>query len=139
KTRLQQLDYLAALLLILGLRRYVSTAVKTVYQKMRQTDGVEAYCSLHNIPFRQVKSINSPETITYLKSLDCDVILNQSQHIVKKAVLDIPRIGVLNRHGAPLPNYKGRLAPFWQLLNNEAYGGLTYHFLDEGIDTGPIV
>ena len=35
--------------------------------------------------------------------------------------------------------YKGRLAPFWQLFKGEKLAGLTYHLLDEGIDTGPIV
>jgi methionyl-tRNA formyltransferase len=74
-----------------------------------------------------------------MRSLNCDLIFNQSQHIVRTPILEIPKIGVLNRHGAYLPKYRGRLAPFWQIYHREAFGGLTYHLLNENIDDGPIV
>lgn len=139
KKRQEQVDYLLALLFVLGLREYLATIVRSVAYRLRRRDVVQDYCEAHQISFRVVTSINSAETIAHLKSLDCDLIFNQSHHIVKKEVLQIPRIGTLNRHGALLPNYKGRLSPFWQLLNGETSGGLTYHLLDEGIDTGPVV
>jgi folate-dependent phosphoribosylglycinamide formyltransferase PurN len=139
KKRLEQVEYLLALFFILGVRQYLSTIVKTAGYRLRRRDVVQAYCEAKGIPFRVVTSINSEEAITYLESLDCDLIFNQSHHIVKRPALEIPRIGILNRHGAMLPNYKGRLSPFWQMLNGEASGGLTYHLLDEGIDTGPVV
>jgi len=59
-----------------------------------------------------------------------DVVFNQSQHIIKKETLSKAKIGFINRHGALLPKYRGRLAPFWQLLNKEKFGGLTFHFIE---------
>lgn len=139
KKRLEQVEYLLALFFILGVRTYLSTILRSLGYKLRCRDVVQTYCEANGIPFRVVTSINSEDVIAYLRSLDCDLIFNQSHHIVKRQALEIPRIGILNRHGAMLPNYKGRLSPFWQLLKGEASGGLTYHLLDEGIDTGPVV
>ena len=47
-----------------------------------------------------------------LKAIEPDVIINQSQSIIKKPLLEIPKIGVLNRHNALLPKNRGRLTPF---------------------------
>jgi methionyl-tRNA formyltransferase len=48
-------------------------------------------------------------------------------------------LGILNRHNALLPKNRGRLTPFWVLYNQEAETGVSIHFIDEGIDSGPIV
>jgi methionyl-tRNA formyltransferase len=135
--KLAQLRYYNALIIILGLFKSILNYRKM--EKSHQSNKIEELCSANKIQFQKVKSINSKECIEFLRREHLDLIFNQSQHIVKKEVIDIPRIGVLNRHGAYLPKYRGRLAPFWQLLNKEEYGGLTYHLLDEEIDNGPIV
>jgi folate-dependent phosphoribosylglycinamide formyltransferase PurN len=139
KTRLKQMEYLLGLLFILGVRAYLRVILKTLCFRLRRRDVVQAYCETVGIPFRVGTSINSEEVIAYLRSLGCDLIFNQSHHIVTRQALQVARVGILNRHGAMLPSYKGRLSPFWQILNGDAEGGLTYHLLDEGIDTGPIV
>ena len=84
-------------------------------------------------------SINAKSVIKQIKFLEIDLLFNQSQHILKKEVLDSVRLDVFNRHGGLLPLYRGRLSPFWQLLNKEKYGGLTYHVVDDKIDNGPII
>jgi methionyl-tRNA formyltransferase len=53
--------------------------------------------------------------------------------------LKIPAIGTLNRHGALLPKYRGRLAPFWAYLCGERSCGVSIHFVQRAVDAGPIV
>lgn len=139
KGKMQQLKYLIALFIILGFIETLRMIKKLLSNKLAPDQRIKTFCSENNIPFAVVASVNSETCVTKLKELAPDVIFNQSQHIVKKKVLDIPAVGVLNRHGAVLPKYRGRLAPFWQILNKEKHGGLTYHLLDEKVDNGPIV
>jgi len=59
--------------------------------------------------------------------------------ILKKRVLDIPRRGALNVHPGWLPAYRGAMCYFWVLKNGEDSGGVSVHWMDEGIDTGAVL
>jgi methionyl-tRNA formyltransferase len=74
-----------------------------------------------------------------LRSLDLDYVVGvHFPYIIPDAVLDIPRIGVLNLHPALLPYNRGWHTPSWAILD-ETPIGVTLHFMDSGIDTGDIV
>ena len=52
----------------------------------------------------------------------------------------VPKHGVLNLHSGRLPDYKGVMATFWALLNDEKEIGTTLHYIDDcGIDTGRVI
>jgi methionyl-tRNA formyltransferase len=57
-------------------------------------------------------------------------------------VLAIPRLGVLNCHTGILPQYRGMDVVEWTAFE-ENIGrigfGATLHFMDSGVDTGPIL
>jgi len=53
--------------------------------------------------------------------------------------LNIPKIGVLNRHNALLPKNRGRLTPFWVLYKGETETGVSIHFVTEDLDAGDII
>ena len=44
-----------------------------------------------------------------------------------------------NMHFSLLPKYKGMYTAILPLINGESKGGVTFHLIDEGIDTGDIV
>lgn len=56
-------------------------------------------------------------------------------------LIALPRVGMINWHGALLPRYRGRgdCALQWMLRNDEPSGGVTYHWVDDDWDTGPIL
>lgn len=86
--------------------------------------------------------INSPNNKNFLeeiKNLEIDVIINQSQSILKKELLSIPKIGTINRHNALLPKNRGRLTPFWVLYRGEKETGVSIHFVTEELDAGEII
>ena len=41
-------------------------------------------------------------------------------------------------HGGILPEYRGGDAMQWAIINGERETGVTLHYIDEGVDTGPI-
>lgn len=59
--------------------------------------------------------------------------------ILKAPVIRQPRLGFVNLHGAPLPRYRGCNVVTHGLINGEKRWGPTLHFIDPGIDSGPII
>ena len=59
--------------------------------------------------------------------------------IVRHPLLGAPRLGFINFHPAPLPGYRGSGVYNRAILDAAASWGTTAHFMDTGIDTGPIV
>ena len=60
-------------------------------------------------------------------------------YILKKKILNIPKIYSLNIHGSYLPKYRGSAPIVWALINGEKNSGVTVHKMDDGIDTGDII
>ena len=84
---------------------------------------------------------NSESGRDALRALAPDLIVSiRYRRILKSDAIAIPRLGVLNLHSGVLPDYKGVMATFWAMLNNEAEIGATLHrIVDSGIDTGPVI
>jgi methionyl-tRNA formyltransferase len=91
------------------------------------------------IPVLAVPDVNSPEFIAALKGYAPDVIINQSERLLKKPLLEVAPLGVVNRHGSLLPRFRGRLASFRGHAAEPPEYGVTIHRVDEGLDTGPII
>lgn len=58
--------------------------------------------------------------------------------LIRPPLLKIPNEGFLNFHPSFLPYNRGKHYNFWALVE-ECPFGVSLHFVDEGIDTGPIV
>jgi phosphoribosylglycinamide formyltransferase-1 len=67
------------------------------------------------------------------------VCLAGFMRIVKGALMTGYRGRMLNIHPALLPGFKGLHAQEQALAYGVRYSGCTVHFVDEGVDTGPII
>ena len=55
-----------------------------------------------------------------------DLILNvHSLHLIRKEILDLPRLGSFNFHPGPLPRYAGLNSVCWALYRGETKHGVT--------------
>ena len=59
--------------------------------------------------------------------------------IIPQTLLAQAAKGAVNFHDGPLPRYAGLNAPVWAILNREAQHGITWHFIENGIDEGDII
>lgn len=89
-------------------------------------------------PVYVVTSHNSPECIELLKSLAPDVVFLRGSGIIRREVLKVPKVGVLNAHYGELPKYRGVYATEWAVLHGD-HPVITMHFVDGGVDTGDIL
>jgi methionyl-tRNA formyltransferase len=75
-----------------------------------------------------------------LKEYQPDLLISIGRNqIFKRPLLDLATFGCVNLHTALLPKYRGLMPSFWVLKNNEKYTGVSVFFVDEGIDSGPIL
>ncbi|MCA9192100.1 MAG: hypothetical protein KDB03_10065 [Planctomycetales bacterium] len=61
------------------------------------------------------------------------------RHMIKKPVIDACERRIFNLHPSLLPRYRGCSSLTWAMINGEAQAGFSYHFVDEGCDTGNII
>ena len=143
-----KLKYLISLLLIMGIYHFIKNSFLTIIFKIKKhlsninitkNPSILLYAHSFGIPVYNIKTPNNKSFLEILRNLNPDIIINQSQSIIKKKLLEIPRIGVINRHNALLPKNRGRLTPFWVLHKGEDETGVSIHFIDEGIDSGDII
>ncbi|MCY4266046.1 MAG: formyl transferase [Gammaproteobacteria bacterium] len=89
----------------------------------------------------ELNNINSKLGLAQLSATEPELVLSiRYGSILKDAAISIPQHGVLNLHSGRLPDYKGVMATFWALLNEEQFIGTTLHTIDDRcIDTGRIV
>jgi methionyl-tRNA formyltransferase len=70
---------------------------------------------------------------------EIDLLLNvHALHVLPAEVVAAPKIGSFNLHPGPLPRYAGLNAPSWAIYHGERAHAVTVHWMDAGIDTGPI-
>jgi len=141
--------YLLSLLLIMGPLYFARFSVQSISFKLHKllsnifpfikSPSILAFADKYNIPVFDIKSPNNNQFLATLRNLKPDVIINQSQSIIKNELLEIPSIGIINRHNALLPKNRGRLTPFWVLFHKEKETGVSIHFVNEGIDSGDII
>lgn len=59
--------------------------------------------------------------------------------IIKKDILNIPRIAAVNIHGSLLPKYRGASPIHESLLNGDKITGVTWIVMNEAMDSGDII
>lgn len=60
-------------------------------------------------------------------------------HILKREVLDLPRLGCVNAHASLLPKLRGAAPIQWAIAGGETETGVTAMLMDQGMDTGPVL
>ncbi len=95
----------------------------------------------HQIPvIRLEKKINHADSLAKIKAYQPDLLISvQGNQIFRKPLIELCPKGCINLHTALLPKYRGLMPTFWVLKNNEKYTGVSVFYVDEGIDSGPII
>jgi folate-dependent phosphoribosylglycinamide formyltransferase PurN len=93
-------------------------------------------------PYVVAADLNGRRAERFLRGGRPDVIAFTGGGLIRGNILEVPRVGTLNCHSGILPRYRGMDVVEWALLECEGAApdiGLTLHFMDRGVDTGPIL
>jgi methionyl-tRNA formyltransferase len=111
---------------------------RVLVTKLRR-QSIPAICRAHGVPCHEVADINAPEFLTQLRAAAPDVLISVScPQIFQRPLIELAPQGILNIHGAILPQYRGVLPSFWMLANGEKQAGVSIYFVNEQIDAGEL-
>src|SRR5215471_6112992 len=100
---------------------------------------IESLRSRTNIQLLKVASILSADALEAVDAFAPDLGLSLAAPILPRSLFARPRLGTVNLHKGKLPDYRGMPPAFWELWNGEHSVGCTVHWVDDKLDTGPLV
>lgn len=91
------------------------------------------------IPVLQPEKLTAPGEFEKLQALRPDVIVVVAYgQILKKAVLDLPRLGCINIHSSLLPRWRGAAPIQWAILAGDSVSGVCTMKMAEKLDAGDV-
>lgn len=106
---------------------------KISFNPVKQTAidlGLEVY---------QPDDVNSEESIEYLSSYSCDMIVVVAYgQMIRKAVRELPKINIVNIHASLLPKYRGAAPINWVIIDREEVTGVSIMQVSAGLDSGDV-
>jgi methionyl-tRNA formyltransferase len=92
------------------------------------------------LPVHQPERIRHADVAEQLKQMrpDAMVVVGYGQ-IIPQAIIDIPRLGIINVHASLLPKYRGAAPIQWAVATGETRTGVTTMRIDAGLDTGDML
>ena len=101
---------------------------------------ISALCRVHHINVLYINDLHHPEFLNEIRERGIDLIISvAAPTIFRQELIDLPPLGCINIHHAPLPRYKGMMPNFWQLYHGEKTVGITIHKINPRIDEGEII
>lgn len=99
-----------------------------LYEWLCERDGVDVRALL-----------TESEQLDVVESLEPDIIVAVGfRYVVPPSILAVPDRGCLNLHPGYLPVARGFNPNVWSIVE-DLPAGVTLHYMDVGVDTGPIV
>jgi folate-dependent phosphoribosylglycinamide formyltransferase PurN len=134
-----------------GLLRFGDVVAMRLYQRLVLATRDRAWmnsalASMHArygapppVPQIIAASINDATVEVFLRQLQPDLMLARCKQLLKKKVIDIPRLGCFVLHPGICPEYRNAHGCFWALAERDlSRVGMTLLRVDPGIDTGPV-
>ena len=92
------------------------------------------------LPVHQPEKLSPPEEVKRLRDLKPDVLVVVAYgKILRREVLDVPRLGCVNIHASLLPRWRGASPIQSSILGGDAESGVTTMRLVEELDAGDIL
>jgi methionyl-tRNA formyltransferase len=99
--------------------------------------SVAQICRAFQVPHAFIGNPNQNDAASQIARLSPDLLVSVAcPYILKEKLLNLPPLGCVNIHHAPLPRYKGMMPTFWQMYQGEQEVGLTIHTMAARVDEG---
>ncbi len=126
---------------IFGLNFFLRYALIFLWRKVSGSGSIRITLKKLGIQLINLDmGINHPSSLSKISECKPDLLVSiLGNEIFKKKLIELAPKGCLNLHTALLPKYRGLMPSFWVLRYDEKETGVSVFFVDEGIDSGPIV
>jgi methionyl-tRNA formyltransferase len=101
---------------------------------------IKEFALEHGLKVEQPAKIKTQEAKELFASYNADVaVVVAYGRILPQEYLTAPRRGAINVHFSLLPKYRGAAPANWAIVNGEKKTGVTTMFIEEELDSGPIL
>jgi methionyl-tRNA formyltransferase len=107
-------------------------------QKIRHS-AVKEFAVANELPVLQPANLKDPSFLETLHQLKPDLQVVVAFRMLPREVWSLPPLGTINLHASLLPEYRGAAPINHAIINGEKETGVTTFFINEQIDTGPIL
>lgn len=113
----------------------------------RHAAGVSGYADVaahaENLGLRAIRvdrNINDVPVVEQITASSPDVVFVLAwPQLLRPPLLRAARLGVIGRHNAMLPARRGRAPVAWALIHGLAETGVSFFWMDEGVDSGDLI
>jgi len=126
---------------VFGAGFFFRYSLQFLFSKLPGRQGVRDVLRRHEVAEIPIDgSLNSSESLDTFRSFSPDLLISiAGNEIFRQPLIELAPQGCLNLHTALLPKYRGLMPSFWVLKNGETETGVSVFYVDEGIDSGPIL
>ncbi|MEO5640433.1 MAG: formyltransferase family protein [Sphingomicrobium sp.] len=126
---------------VFGTGFFLRYAAMFAAQRLRPSGGLGPVLKKYKVPeVRLANNINTHESLDQIRALKPDLLVSVAgNQIFRLALIDLAPKGCINLHTSLLPHYRGLMPTFWVLRFDEPETAVSVFFVDEGIDTGPLL
>jgi methionyl-tRNA formyltransferase len=110
---------------------------KLVRAYRKKTQALKRLVVDSAITIRVISTSKREEEYTFLKNYDL-VLSAAFPQIFSEPFIQSPQKGAINFHPSYLPRCRGANPIYWTVASQEAFGGLSCHFMTRDLDRGPI-
>lgn len=119
-------------------------AVYTLHDSLKEkTAGFRSFDELmgtSNVLFHKVMDTNSLLVADTIRRCKPDLIVEVGwSQVIADEILGIPKLGTVGFHSSLLPKYRGGSPVNWGIINGETEWGITFFYLEGGIDSGDMI
>ena len=117
----------------------LSGLLRKAWNGLMGEPSLQHWATRRGIPLHRYHREREEAFADWLRQLEVDLLVTCKAPLLPASVFSVPRHGAINIHYSLLPHYRGGSPLLWQVVNGETRGGVTIHYIDTGIDTGPIL
>ena len=85
------------------------------------------------------RDIHGADVLAAVRDFAPDLGVSLGAPLLKRPLFGIPAIGTINLHSGKVPDFRGAPPAFWELYTGASEIGATVHWMDDGLDTGPLL
>ena len=126
---------------IFGVNFFMYYSIKFLLSKFN--DNLNVKKTIQKLGLKIIKlnkPINHKDSLRLIKSYRPSLLVSiLGTEIFREPLIKLAPYGCINLHSSLLPKYRGLMPTFWILKNKEKKSGVSVFFMDEGIDSGPII
>ncbi|MBD1157334.1 hypothetical protein IDH10_04145 [Pelagibacterales bacterium SAG-MED20] len=130
--------YLKTFGIIVFLKLSIFYMLALFYNFSNRINSFKDLALKYNINYNYINSTNNKYLLKNINKNDKKISLLLTNHILKKKLINQKNHFFINKHSSILPSYKGLMPYLWTKIDN-ADNGITFHLVDEKIDSGKII